>query len=77
MSRTSEATYVLTGRNLGRTAKAVRFLIEKVNDQEVDLDPAAHWFPLSQVVDEQSEVGPERLDTITVKQWIMQQKELL
>jgi len=77
MSRTSEATYVLIGRNLGRTAKAVRFLIEKIGEEEVDLDPATHWFPLSQVIDEQSNVGPEQLDTITVKQWILQQKELL
>lgn len=77
MSRIPEPTYILTGRNLGRTARAVRFEIEKINGAVVELDSSIHWFPLSQVVDEQECVGPEELDTLTVKQWIMQQKEII
>jgi hypothetical protein len=83
MSRTStpEPTYILKGTRLGETEKAVKFVIDEINGLPWDCEaqdlPRAQWFPLSQVVNMSTSPHGDGEDTITVKAWIMQQKEII
>ena len=81
--RPAEPTYTLRGRNLGETAKAVRFKVESITrdstKEEMEEDPPrTEWFPFSQIV--RTEIAAQEsgeLDVIVVKEWILSQKSML
>lgn len=80
MSRTSPQEpplVVLSGIIQGETAKAIRFEIHAIGEQELPEDKIKQaWFPLSQVPKtlRQSHISPDMNDCIWVKDWIWRAK---
>lgn len=67
--------YTLHGSVLAETGKAMKFEIEKINDDTLD-EPQIEWFPFSQIKTIMKSHDQE-LDYITVTDWIMDAKGLL
>lgn len=77
MKQINETVYTLTGKNLGESAKAVKFRINQIGTDTL-VSPKIEWFPFSQVSkmykhDNQAEDGN---DYIIVSKWIMDQKKM-
>lgn len=71
----AEKTYVLSGYHMGESAKAVKFDVHEIDGTPVN-PTTTQWFPFSQVKAIVKNRG-EELDTLTVKEWILEQKGLL
>jgi hypothetical protein len=67
--------YTLHGSVLSETAKAMKFEIEKINEDTLE-EPQVEWFPFSQIKSIMKSKSQE-LDNITVSDWIMDAKGLL
>lgn len=82
MSRPSEPTYTLTGHHLGESAKAVKFQVfsikrDSTGEELEQEDQKTQWFPFSQIQKITRSEDPEDMDTLTVKEWILIQKEMI
>jgi hypothetical protein len=66
------------GYRIRESDKAVLFKVHQVDGEEVE-KVADHWFPLSQMKSQvySHEANDGDMDTITVSQWILEQKGLL
>jgi len=70
--------YTLQGKNLGETAKALKFEIEGINGAPVDVEPKAQWFPLSQIKSITTATpDSDKQDEIKVSEWILMKKEII
>ena len=78
MSRPNPQVTV-TGRHVGESAKAVRFIIHTVSGFDLE-KPQAEWFPLSQItkIHKSPDTTAERPeDYIVCSEWICKQKKLI
>lgn len=71
----ADTYYSLQGSIIRETEKAILFQVEEINGLPID-DSPQEWFPLSQVKSILRSTNSD-LDKIEVKEWILQQKELL
>jgi hypothetical protein len=77
MTRHTSNVYVtLTGNKMKETEKAVLFQIQKISGTPVKLPKSTQWFPLSQVQKMFKDPTQSGVDTITVSEWILKQKEI-
>lgn len=67
---------ILTGYLLRESDKAVQFQVETVDGEPLG-KPKTEWFPFSQVESSQITHSPNEMDTLTVSQWIVDQKDLV
>lgn len=67
---------ILTGYRLRESEKAVQFQVETVAGEPLS-EPKTEWFPFSQVESSQTTHTPDEMDTLTVSQWIVDQKDLV
>jgi hypothetical protein len=67
---------ILTGYRLKETDKAVQFQVETVDGEPLQ-EAKTEWFPLSQVESSQTTHTPDEMDTLTVSEWIVEQKGLV
>lgn len=82
--RFDETTHLLTGFNLGSTAKAVKFKIYKIDNMDIieylgdkKEIPIIQWFPISQIrssLTNPKSTEVEGLDELRVTEWILEAK---
>jgi hypothetical protein len=84
MTRTTGTQITLMGYHLRETDKAVLFKVHQVDGEEWTPESGSsrdrdHWFPLSQMTKRvYSHCAKDgEMDSITVSQWICQQKGLV
>ena len=82
IQRAGDNYRTLQGYAMRETDKAILFEVYQLDGQDIDLTKREMWFPFSQV---KSITRPPRgvdgsaieYDNLTVKEWILKQKEIL
>lgn len=75
--RSGDILHTLEGIQGISTGKAVQFTIQAIDDVELSEPYKTEWFPFSQVTNMIKSPNEEDCDTLTVKEWILEQKGLM
>jgi hypothetical protein len=67
---------ILTGHKLRESDKAIQFRVYAVNGEPLS-EEKTEWFPFSQVDSSMTSHHQDEMDTLTVSQWIVDQKDLV